>query len=132
MLGCFVFFLALGLVFGPKFLDLTPILAFFVAIFGALLMGVRELIGFGFSRLLGQHTNEEAKFVNDAMDKITITTDLEVVAELVDKALRENQKLRAMDLRNKQAVNAIYGKILQDQGVMVGNPKLIRKVLRNR
>ena len=130
---CFLLFLVVGFIFGPRYLDLTPTAIVFLSIGGTLLLGLRELLKkISWSVLFGFSTPEEIQQMEEFHAKTTIVNDPVTVEALIDKVIKANPKISQMDMRKSATHDIIYWTIHKDNEVMVGNPKLIKKILRNR
>ena len=134
-LGCvFLASLLLGFIFGPKYLDLTPVWIVGLSAFAAVITGLKEYLSDVIDKkIFGMPTQEEV----EALEKLTtgqikVSDDPKVIESLIHQVLIENPDIKVMDMTKEETHNRIYGKILSDHGLMVAKPKLIRKILRKK
>lgn len=134
-LGCvFLASLLLGFIFGPKYLDLTPVWIIGLSAFVAVITGLKEYLSDVIDKkIFGIVVQKEVKALENLSSKqIKVTNNLKIIEPLVDQVLKENSDIRAMDMAKIGAQNTIYAKLVKDHGILVGKPKLIGKILRNR
>ena len=124
----------MGFIFGPKYLDLTPVWIVVFSALVAVVTGLRDYLSDVIDKIIfGVPTQEEVDAVEKlSTGQIKVTNNCKIIEPLVDQVLRENSNIRAMDMTKIGAQNAIYGALLRDHGIMVGKPKLIGKILRKK
>ena len=129
----FLFFLAAGFIFGPKYLNLTPLAILLLSIGGAALCGLKGLLDeVWMSRLFGIPAEAERQSIESLMSdhNVTISNDPLVIADLIDKVLKAEPQLGKLDPRKRETSNVFYARIFENHNVMVGKPKIIKKILR--